>query len=144
MTALEPDQYLGYLDMVSRVAKFFLDQQYRILRFRLAFLLYFLIIAFGSIPHARTAVGHVAPGVILHLLAYSLITALLLTGTTGALFRKSWQALLIVALMGALDEWVQSFFSYRTAAMGDWLVDCSAGIMTILLFSILWPVNPDS
>jgi VanZ family protein len=41
-------------------------------------------------------------------------------------------------LMGALDEYVQSFFPYRHAAIGDWYVDVSAGIfMSALLWAFL-------
>ena len=41
--------------------------------------------------------------------------------------------------MGAGDELLQSFFPYRGAAVGDWLVDCSAALLTAAL---LWAVLP--
>jgi VanZ family protein len=127
--------------MADRITAFFLDPRYQTYRLRTAFVFYLLIITLGSIPHARAAIGQLASGVILHSLAYSMITFLLFSGIKGNLFKKSVQTLLIVALMGALDECVQSFFPYRTASMGDWLVDCSASIITTFLLFMLWPAN---
>ncbi len=41
--------------------------------------------------------------------------------------------------MGAIDESVQSFFPYRGAAVGDWMVDCSAALFVC---AFLWMVLP--
>lgn len=130
--------------MVERITTFMLDQKYRPVRLRTAFILYLLIIALGSLPHAREAIGQLAPGVILHSLAYSAITFLLFSGIQGSLFKKSLWAILLVAVMGALDECVQSFFPYRTAAVGDWLVDCAAALITALVLFMVWPVKSRS
>lgn len=130
--------------MAERITTFFVDPKYQTSRLRAAFIFYFLIIALGSVPHARAMIGQLAPGVILHSVAYALITILLFSSIKGALIKKSAQTLLTVALMGALDEGVQSFFSYRTASIGDWFVDCSASLITILVLVTIWPVNPRS
>jgi len=130
--------------MVEYITTFFLDPKYQTSRLRTAFIFYLLIIGLGSIPHARAAIGQLASGVVLHSLAYSLITILLFSGIKRNLFKKSTQTLLTVALMGALDECVQSFFSYRTASIGDWLVDCSASLITTFLLFMIWPVNTRS
>lgn len=127
--------------MAERITTFLLDPKYQSYRLRTAFIFYLLIIALGSIPHARAAIGQLASGVILHSLAYSMITVLLFSGIKGNLFKKSVQTFLTVALMGALDECVQSLFTYRTASIGDWLVDCSASIITTFLLWMLWPTN---
>lgn len=127
--------------MAERITTFLLDPKYQSYRLRTAFIFYLLIIALGSIPHARAAIGQLASGVILHALAYSMITVLLFSGIKGNLFKKSVQTFLTVALMGALDECVQSLFTYRTASIGDWLVDCSASIITTFLLWMLWPTN---
>jgi hypothetical protein len=123
--------------MIERFTEFCLDTRYRSLRFRTAFVLYFFIILLGSIPHARAAIGELASGVILHSLAYAIITFLLFTGFKGNRLRKAVRALLVVALMGALDEYVQHFFPYRTAAVGDWITDCSASLLTIFVLSMV-------
>lgn len=106
------------------------------MRFRTAFVLYFLILILGSLPHAREEIGTFASGPVLHSIAYAIITFLLATGADRRPLAQSMQAFLIVVVMGALDECVQSFFPYRTAAVSDWLVDCSA---SLIMASILLP-----
>jgi VanZ family protein len=44
-----------------------------------------------------------------------------------------------VALMGAGDEFIQSFFPYSGADVRDWAVDCSAAILVSLLLCIVLP-----
>jgi VanZ family protein len=46
--------------------------------------------------------------------------------------------------MGALDEYVQSFFPYRSADVMDWVVDVSAGIFSAAILRTLWPRFIDS
>jgi VanZ family protein len=127
--------------MAKRMSTFLLDEKYQAFRLRSAFAFYFLIIALGSVPHAREAIGQFAPGAILHSLAYSAITFLLFTGSRGSLIKRSLSTILIVALMGALDETVQSFFPYRTSDLKDWLVDCGASMITLLLLCTFWPTD---
>lgn len=112
-------------------------EKYRKLRLGSAFLLYFLILVLGSIPGARQDVGKIASGLILHASAYSIITFLLFTGYVGRRSHKAIQAFMTVAAMGALDEYVQSFFPYRTAAVSDWMVDVTAAFLTVLLLVTL-------
>lgn len=112
---------------------------YQRLRFRSALLMYFLILLFGSIPHARAEIGELASGVVLHSLAYAAITFLLMTGSRRNARGAAFQAVLIVVVMGAADEWLQSFFPYRHAAVSDWAVDCIASCWTaLLLLALHW------
>lgn len=108
------------------------------LRYRTAIFLYLLILVFGSIPGARADIGVVAPGIILHSIAYAGLTFLLFTGGTGGLPQRAGKAVLTIAAMGALDELVQSFLPYRHGAVSDWLVDCNAAVLTALLMWALW------
>jgi VanZ family protein len=117
--------------MFQQLARRFFDDAYRAMRFRTAFVLYFLIIGFGSIPGARAELGQVAPGLVLHVLAYSIITVLLFTGSGSRPFVKALQSCLIVAVMGMLDEYVQSFFPYREATVRDWAIDVAASFGTV-------------
>jgi VanZ family protein len=41
--------------------------------------------------------------------------------------------------MGAIDEFVQSFFPYRTASVTDWLVDVGAGTLAAAALRASWP-----
>lgn len=117
------------------------DARYRKLEFRAAFVLYLAVLVFGSIPGARAGVGAFASGLVLHALTYCVIALLLFSGANGSAWRKALMSFLIVAAMGAGDECVQSFFSYRTASVTDWLVDISAAFFTSALLLLIWPRN---
>ncbi|MHA4870111.1 VanZ family protein [Duganella sp. PWIR1] len=108
------------------------------LRYWTAIVLYLLILVLGSIPGARKDIGEVATGVILHSIAYAGLAFLIFTGSTGSLAQRAAKAVLTIALMGALDEYVQSFFPYRHGAVSDWLVDCNAAVLASAFMWALW------
>jgi VanZ family protein len=110
------------------------DEQYERFMFRSACILYTAVILLGSIPGARTEIGEVASGLALHFFTYACIALLLACGLRGGAKRKAAKAFAIVAVMGAVDEFVQSYLPYRTAALTDWYVDISAGFLTALLY----------
>jgi VanZ family protein len=116
-----------------------LDPKLRKARCALAILLYLTIVVWGSIPGARAEIGHYAPGVVLHSLAYAALAFLWFTGSSGSPAARSLKAVLLVAAMGAGDEFVQSFFPYRGADVHDWIVDCVSAIITC---GLLWAVLP--
>lgn len=109
------------------------------MRIRLALALYLAILVLGSIPGARADIGHVASGVVLHSVAYAGLSLLIFCGVLAARARRALLTVAAIAGMGAIDEGVQSFFPYRGAAVGDWLVDCSAAAVTATLLYLLWP-----
>lgn len=116
-----------------------LDIRYRKWRLRLAIGLYLLVVIVGSIPGARMKVGELASGGVLHSLTYGVITLLLFTGFSHARWRNAGTAVLTVVYMGALDEYVQSFFPYRSATVHDWLVDIAASAVTAAALWRWWP-----
>jgi VanZ family protein len=118
-----------------------LDPRLRKLRYTSALLIYAAILVMGSIPGARAEIGHYATGVVLHSLAYGVLTFLIFTGSDGSARNRAIKSVLTIALMGAGDELLQSLFPYRGAAVADWLVDCSAAIVTSAL---LWALLPRS
>jgi len=118
-----------------------LDDRLRPWRFRSALFLFALILMIGSIPGARAEIANVASGLVLHSLAYSCVTFLLYTGSTGPRTPRALKAVLIVLAMGALDECVQSFLPYRHGAVSDWMVDGAASLLTA---SVLWALLPAS
>lgn len=99
-----------------------------------------VILVLGSIPGARTEVGNLASGVVLHSVAYSVITILLYTGTAGTRGYRLVRTVLTVAAMGAVDELVQTLLPYRHGAVLDWLIDCAASLATA---SMLYCFLPD-
>jgi hypothetical protein len=108
-------------------------------RYFTAIALYLLILIVGSIPGTRADVGEYASGVVLHSCAYAVLTFLLFSGSPGSINSRALKSVLTIAVMGALDEFVQSFFPYRHAAVSDWVVDCSSAIIIALLLRVLWP-----
>ena len=112
------------------------------LRYWSAIVLYLMILVIGSIPGARKDIGDVASGLVLHSCAYAGLTFLLFTGSRGEAASRALKAVLTIALMGALDEYVQSFFPYRHGAVSDWLVDCSASLLMAGAMWLLWSRHP--
>lgn len=117
----------------------FFDTKHQQLRYRCAIGLYLAILVLGSIPGARAEVGAYATGPVLHSAAYAILTFLLFGSSQGAQSRRAVKAVATVMLMGALDEFVQSFFPYRRGSVIDWLVDCNASMVTALLLWLFWP-----
>ena len=120
------------------IKQLLLTSSYSRLRYWTAIVLYLMILVLGSIPGARQDIGTVASGVLLHSLAYAGLTFLLFTGGNGGLAQRAGKAVLTIALMGALDEFVQSFFPYRHGAVSDWLVDCNAALLMAAVMWALW------
>jgi VanZ family protein len=107
--------------------------------FHSAISIFVLIVVLGSLPGARENVGQYASGLVLHSVAYAVLALMAFLGGGGSRSRRALKATLTVAVMGALDEGVQSFFPYRTAAVTDWMVDvAAAGVVCALLWE-LWP-----
>jgi hypothetical protein len=102
-----------------------------------ALAMYVAIVVTGSIPGARADIGAYASGPVLHSTAYSVLACLWFLGSGGGVPARSCKAVLAVALMGAGDEFVQSFFPYRGADVRDWAVDCAAAIVTCAMLSLL-------
>jgi VanZ family protein len=109
------------------------------LRYGAALLIYALILVLGSIPGARAEIGHFATGLVLHSLAYAALTFLVYTGSSGSAGQRAFKSVLTVALMGACDELLQTLFTYRGAAVSDWLVDCAASIVVSAFLWAVWP-----
>jgi VanZ family protein len=126
--------------MFDFIKKFFLYPTYGALRRKSAFGLYFLIVVLGAIPGVRSEAGELASGFVLHSLAYSTIAYLLFTGTSTQSFAKAVQAFLWVVVMGATDEYIQSFFPYRNGRVQDWLVDMGAAFLMLCILMRAWPV----
>ena len=124
-----------FLAVLSQI---FLTASHARLRYWGAMFLYLLILVLGSVPGARADIDEVASGLVLHSCAYAGLAFLVFTGGRGSPAWRAVKAVLTIALMGALDEVVQSFFPYRHAAVSDWLVDCNAALLASLFMWGLW------
>ncbi|MGZ5202945.1 MAG: VanZ family protein [Telluria sp.] len=125
--------------MPALLSTLVLDPKLRNLRRACAILMYLTILVAGSLPGARAEIGHYASGAVLHSTAYAVLAFLWFTGSAGSLATRAAKAVLTVALMGAGDEFVQSFFPYRGPAVSDWMVDCAAAIVTSALLCAILP-----
>ena len=125
--------------MQRAIVRLLFSSQFQQLRYRSALALYLLILLLGSVPGARQDLGQLAPGLVLHAVAYAGLTLLLFSGSQGTPARRALTSLATIALMGAGDELVQSFVPFRQGTVRDWLVDCSAGVIAAALLWAYWP-----
>jgi len=116
-----------------------LDPRLNKLRHAAAIALFLAIVIAGSIPGARADIGEYASGVVLHSTAYAVLALLWFTGSRGSGANRAVATVLAIAVMGALDESVQSFFPYRGADVRDWMVDVSSALV---VSAILWGLLP--
>ncbi|GGC12339.1 hypothetical protein GCM10011572_37180 [Pseudoduganella buxea] len=124
--------------MLNLLKTLLLTSSHARLRYGSALAMFALIVIVGSIPGARADAAEVASGVVLHSCAYAVLTFLVFTGSSGLPAQRAIKAVATIAAMGAFDELVQSFLPYRHGAIGDWLVDCTAALVTASLMWILW------
>ena len=111
----------------------------RLILMACAILMYLAIVVIGNLPGARADIGHYASGAVLHSIAYAVLAALWFLGSSGSMPARAVKAVLAVAVMGAGDEFIQSFFPYRGAKVHDWAVDCTAAIVVTGLLCLLLP-----
>ncbi len=108
-----------------------------------AIVIFLLIVVIGNLPRAREDIGQYASGLVLHAVAYAILALLVAAGSRGNASQRAIKATLTIAVMGALDEFAQSFFPYRTASVTDWMVDVAAGGLACVLFWRWWPRQSD-
>lgn len=125
--------------MLSFLTTAFLSDKYQTLRFQTGLLLYVLVLVIGNLPGARADAAELASGLVLHSCCYAFLALLLFSGRAGTPARRALTAVLMVAVLGALDEYVQTFFPYRHGQVSDWVVDCCAASVTALVLWPLWP-----
>ena len=125
--------------MLTTLSAACFSAKYQSRRFQLALVLYLLVLVLGSLPGARADAAEVASGLVLHSCCYAFLTFLVFSGRPGTPAQRALVAVLTIAAMGALDEYVQTFFPYRHGAVSDWVVDCCAASVTALVLWPLWP-----
>ncbi len=89
----------------------------------------------GNIPGWRQALHDWVSGLVLHVVAYGVLSVFFWGILSGSPSVKALRVIASVMVLGALDEYVQSFFPYRCASWNDWAVDVLtaivvAGLMT--------------
>jgi len=94
------------------------------------------MVILGSIPGNRQAISYFATGKVLHFVAYSVLTMLIFFSMTSPLLKRALMTWLVIAFLAAVDEAIQGFFPYRTAAISDWAFDMLAAIICIIALTL--------
>jgi hypothetical protein len=69
-----------------------------------------------------------------HLVAYAGFATLFIVATAG--IAPTWVAILFIALLGAVDETVQSYVPGRSADLLDWLTDVTAAVLVVAVIAL--------
>ncbi len=91
----------------------------------------------GAIPGEAQALSDAFGDKLLHLCAYSFLTCVLFGGMSGNIAARAWRTLMLIGLLGGVDETIQGFMAYRNPSMGDWLIDILAAGLTLIALVIL-------
>ncbi len=106
----------------------------------IAVLIYLAMIILGSIRGMAPKLFHDTNDKVLHMLAYGTLAALLFLGQSRPVLQRSMVVVLVIALLGALDELIQRNFPYRSPDPMDWLADISAAVAVCMILAVLRPI----
>jgi VanZ family protein len=99
-----------------------------------------LMIAAGAIPGKAEAASSVVGDKLLHFIAYAVLTGLVFGATRANLLSTGQHALytlLVIAVLGVVDESIQALLPYRNANWADWKIDMLASISCVALLVLL-------
>jgi VanZ family protein len=103
-------------------------------------LVFFIImLVLGAVPGNADALTNRFDDKLLHLIAYSCMAALCFQSLQGRRLIQSITSLLIIALLGLIDELVQLLLPYRNASLIDWCFDIAAAITVIIFMNLFAP-----
>lgn len=99
------------------------------------------MIALGAIPGSASTLSSSVGDKTLHLLAYGFMSFLCFRSIKASRCGQSVISLLIMALLGLLDESLQSLLPFRNASLLDWCFDMAAASAVILLLNLYEPAS---
>ena len=99
----------------------------------LAGLFFVVLVTVGNLPGLAAEMSDAFGDKRLHLAAYAFLTTLIYFSVNR---RPALTALVAIAMLGALDEAIQSLFPYRQAELLDLLADISAAGATVISLHI--------
>ncbi len=94
---------------------------------------FLLMLGVGSLPGEANALSEHIGDKLLHLLAYGFMTMLCFRGLIARPVVRALLSVLVIALLGVIDESLQSLLPYRNASLADWCFDIGAAAMVALL-----------
>lgn len=125
-------QHTKFQGMLSYLRGLFCDKP----GLMIAVTFFVAMIAIGAIPGEADALSAKIPDKLLHFLAYSFLTCCLYVSIPGDKLRRAWISLLLVGVLGALDETIQRFMPYRSCDLADWLFDMLAALTSVAVLSL--------
>ncbi|WP_211464137.1 VanZ family protein [Collimonas silvisoli] len=100
-----------------------------------ASIFFVLLLSVGSVPGYARAASAVVDHRILHFVAYGFLSALIYSCLGGAPARRARCTLLAIAVLGGLDESLQSFLPYRNGDFSDWGCDMLAVLSCVAVLA---------
>lgn len=101
----------------------------------LAAFFFLSILVVGAIPGEAEMLAAKIPDKALHFFAYSFLSILIYASVSGGLLIKGLLTLAVIALLGGVDEALQSLMPYRSADLRDWQFDMFAAATSILFLN---------
>ncbi len=101
---------------------------------------FLLMIGIGSVPGEATALSDRFGDKLLHMLAYGLMAALCFRALVAKPLPRALLTVVAIALLGSIDEAIQSLLPYRNASLADWCFDIGSAVVVaafLLLFDSL-------
>lgn len=99
------------------------------------------MVALGALPGSASTLASGVGDKTLHVLAYAFMTVLCFLSVRGNRRMQSLATLLIIALLGLIDESLQFLLPYRNASLLDWCFDMAAAGTMILLLNLCEPAS---
>ena len=94
-------------------------------------ILWFVLIAIGtSWPRIQVGSGALPLDKIVHFAMYGVLSALVLRATLTWYRPRTFLVVLVgLVILGAVDEWHQSFIPGRSMSFGDWIADSAGAVL---------------
>jgi VanZ family protein len=104
---------------------------------------FLLMVAIGAIPGEATELSAKIPDKLLHFTAYSFLTCCIYRSLSCGLLSRAVRTVMIVGVLGALDENIQRFMPYRSCDLKDWIFDLLAAFFSVVVLSFIFAIaNP--
>ena len=101
-----------------------------------AIIFFSLLLILGSIPGQAHILSGQVGDKLLHILAYGLLALLCYQSFAAKKNRRIIFTLLMIAVLGLLDEALQSLLPYRNASLLDWCFDMAAALNVVTLLAV--------
>ncbi|MEO0318954.1 MAG: VanZ family protein [Pseudomonadota bacterium] len=95
-----------------------------------------LMLALGNVPGEAQVLSARYGDKLLHALAYGFMALLCHRALPSSTIRRLLATIAVIAMLGLLDESLQSLLPYRNASLLDWCFDIGAAAMVAVLLAL--------